>query len=354
MSESPVAVVPAPAYSLTPTGVEDGYYGILAGGARYALFCSAVDLNLPALIAAGPMTAAEIVAALSLDAMRGAKWVHLLALTGMLSVDASGMELRYSASELVLGMFGYDGMSGWFHREFLRYYRTAAYYGSTMLLETLRGAPVPYPVRYPPQADADVELLHEWMRNTALTTLATIEQYVDFSKIGRLLDVAGGDGTMALELWRRHNHISITIFNVPAAAELARARIAAAGAQERIEAVAGDFRTVERFPGTHDAVMFSRVLADWPPELCRSLLQKAHAALEPGGRLIVCEPLADQNPDLAITWEQSYLPYDDFGLQCYKPLELYQQMIGETGFRLVEVHRRDATTIHCVILAERI
>lgn len=345
--------------TLTLTDVEDAYYGILAGGARYALFCSVVDLNLPALMAAGPLTAGEIVAALGLEAVRGRKWVHLLTLTGFLRADESRApsatgEPRYAASEALQRIFGIDGQGGWFHREFLRYFRTAAYYGATVLLDTLRGAAVPYPVRYPPQADADVELLHEWMRNTAMTTLATIEQYVDFSKIGRLLDVAGGDGTMALELWRRHNHISITIFNVPAAAELARARIAAAGAQERIEAVAGDFRTVDGFPGTHDAVMFSRVLADWPPELCRSLLQKAHAALEPGGRLIICEPLSDQNPDLAISWEQSYLPYDDFGLQCYKPLSRYQEMLGETGFRLLEVHPRDASTIHCVLLAERI
>jgi hypothetical protein len=353
MSESPVAVVSAPEYSLTPTGVEDGFYSILSGGARYALFCSAVDLNLPALIATGPMTASEIIAALSLDAVRGAKWVHLLALTGLLRVDPSGVELRYSASELVFGMFGPDGMSGWFHREFLRYWRSAAYYSATMLLDTLRGAAVLYPVRYPPQAAADVELLHEWMRNTAMTTLATIEQYVDFSKISRLLDVAGGDGTMALGLWRKHAHLSVTIFNVPAAAELARTRIAEAGAQERVEAVAGDFRT-DSFPGLHDAVMFSRVLADWPPELCSSLLEKAHAVLESGGRLIVCEPLSDQNPDLAVAWEQSYLPYDDFGLQCYKPLELYKEMFGATGFRLLEVHPRDASTIHCVMVAERI
>jgi len=352
MSDTPVAAVPGTAILLTPTGVEDGYYDILAGGARYALFCSIVDLNLPSLIAAGPMTAAEIVAALSLDQVRGHKWVYLLALTGLLRVDASGTTLRYSASELLLGMFGADGMGGWFHREFLRYYRSAAYYGMTMLLDTLRGAPVLYPVRYPPQATADVELLHEWMRNTAMTTLATIEQYVNFSRIGRLLDVAGGDGTMALELWRRHAHLSITIFNVPAAADLARRRIAEAGAEERIEAVAGDFRT-DNFPGLHDAVMFSRVMADWPPELCRALMEKAHAVLEPGGRLIICEPLSDQNPDLAIAWEQSYLPYDDFGLQCYKPLPLYQEMLAETGFRLLEVHPRDVSTIHCVMVAER-
>ena len=40
--------------TLTLTDVEDAYYGILAGGARYALFCSVVDLNLPALMAADP------------------------------------------------------------------------------------------------------------------------------------------------------------------------------------------------------------------------------------------------------------------------------------------------------------
>jgi hypothetical protein len=119
-----------------------------------------------------------------------------------------------------------------------------------------------------------------------------------------------------------------------------------------VAAVAGDFR-VDPFPAKQDVVMFSRVLADWPDTLCRTLLQKAGAVLDEGGRVLICEPLADQNPALAIAWEQSYLPYDDFGLQVYKPLGRYQELLAETGFRVAEVYPRDAGTIHCVIVAER-
>lgn len=351
MNEAQVVSSGAP---LTPTSVEDGYYEILAGGARYSLFVSLLDLNILPLLAGGPMTDADIIAALGLDPTRGRKWLHLLSLTGLFGIveDDSG-DARYYLSQALAAMFGPDGAGGYFHREFLRYYRAASYYSMANLMWTLRGAPVEHAVRYPPQAQADVELLHEWMRNTALSTLSTIERYVSFSSTARLLDVAGGDGTMALELWRHHEHLAITVFNVPAAAELAGKAIEQAGASERVNVVAGDFRT-DAFPGKHDAVMFSRVLADWPPELCRELLKKAHAVLEDGGRLIICEPLADQNPALAIAWEQSYLPYDDFGIQVYKPLSAYEEMLAETGFRIVQIHPRDATTIHCVIVGERV
>jgi SAM-dependent methyltransferase len=343
-----------PAAALTPAAVEDSYYEILAGGARYALFCSLLDLNVLPLMARGPLTATEIIATLGLHPLRGRKWVHLLNLTGFFGIILRvGAEPQYYLSELTLRIFGSDGTGGWFHREFLRYYRASEYYGMATLGWTLKGAPVEYAVRYPPQDPADVELLHEWMRNTALTTLATIEQFVDFSRIGRLLDVAGGDATMALQLWKRHPHLKITVFNVPAAAELGRRRVEEAGAAERIDVISGDFR-VDSFPGSYDAVMFSRVLADWPPELCRELLKKARAVLGEGGRLIICEPLADENPALAIAWEQSYLPYDDFGLVCYKPLSMYEAMLAEAGFRVWSVHPRDISTIHCVIVAEAV
>jgi hypothetical protein len=100
-------------------------------------------------------------------------------------------------------------------------------------------------------------------------------------------------------------------------------------------------------------VMFSRVLADWPPELCFELLKKANAALLPEGQLVICEPLCDENPDLGLTWEHSYLPYDDFGLFVYKPLSLYKRMLDEAGFDLVSVHPRDEATIHTVIIARK-
>ncbi len=351
---------PETASTLTPAAVEDAYYDILAGGARYSLFVSLLDMNVLPLMARGPVAADDVIAALGLHPLRGQKWLHLLQLAGLMVVShGSDKTAKYYPSESVLRMFGSDGNGGWFHREFLRYYRVSAYYGMQTLPWTLGGGPVENQVRYPPRDPADVALLHEWMRNTALTTLSTIERYFDFPTVRRLLDVAGGDATMAVELWRRYPQLHTVIFNVPEAAALARRRIEEAGAAERIGVVEGDFRVVEAFPerrggGKHDAVMFSRVLADWPPELCRTLLTKAHAVLDSGGKLLICEPLADENPGLAIAWEQSYLPYDDFGLAVYKPFGVYEEMLRETGFKVLQVHSRDETTIHCVIVAEKV
>src|SRR3989304_2925808 len=100
--------------------------------------------------------------------------------------------------------------------------------------------------------------------------------------------------------------------------------------------------------------MFSRVLADWPADVCLLLLRKAREALLPRGRVLICDPLADDNPDLTIAWEYSYIPYDDFGVELYKPLSAYHQLLTEAGFRLVQATRRSQDTVHAVLLAQRL
>src|SRR5258708_7501744 len=121
------------------------------GGARYSLFVSVLDSNILPLLATGTLTAAEIITTLGLDPARGRKWLHLLSLTGLVGVVNQGDATRYYLSQRIAAMFGPDGVSGWFHREFLRYYRAASYHGMTNLMGTLRGAPVEHAVRYPPR-----------------------------------------------------------------------------------------------------------------------------------------------------------------------------------------------------------
>lgn len=329
-----------------PSHIEDVFYEILSGQSRYAMFCSVVDLNLPALLGATGRTETEILTLLALDPLRGRKWLHMLRLLGFVEEQPGGT-LRLSKE--LRAMFGEDGGTGYFYREFLRYFRVATAYPQ---LDVLRGRTVEHPVRYPPRSWDDIVLLHEWMRNTALVTLQILRKHVDFGGVKRLLDVGGGDGTMAMELWREYPNVSITVFNLPEPAALTMARVTNAQAWDRVRAVPGDFRTDE-LPTGFDMVMYSRVLADWPPELCRSLIRKAHASLEPGGRLVICEPMRDQNPALSLAWEHSYMPYDDFGVHLYKPVPFYKQMLEETGFRLTEIYPRDGDTIHCVLVAEK-
>jgi SAM-dependent methyltransferase len=339
---------------------EEAYYNLLAGGARYALFTSLCDLYLPAILGSGDKSAEEIIAALGIAPHRGRKWLHALHLAGFLDklprpgggeqVNGLDPPPRYRLGELIASMFGENGYGGWFFREFLRYYRTAVAYP---LPSVLYGMQLAQPVRYPPVDSADTHLLHDWMRSAALDTLAVIRRYVDFERYERLLDVGGGDGTMALQLYRSFPRLIITVFNMPQPTDMVQQLAEKNNAWDRIGGIAGDFRT-DPLPGGNDAVMFSRVLADWPPELCRRLLQKAHKALADDGHLIICEPLYDHNPDLCLVWEHSYVPYDDFGLQCYKPLSLYERLLKETGFELVSVHPPNEETIHCVILARRL
>jgi SAM-dependent methyltransferase len=351
------SVVDAAFATLSPGQVEDTFYQILSGGARYVLFTSLIDFDLPSLFQSGPRTANEITAWLHLDRHRARKWLHALTLAGLLTADApasadgdhDAATRRFRLAPAVARMFSTGNHASYFYREFLRYYRASM---AQALYPTLRGVPVEYAVRYPPTAPADIALLHEWMRNTALVTLTVLRRHVDFSGVRQLLDVGGGDGTMAMELWRDFPNLNITVFNLPTPVDMLRETAARLGATDRVLGVPGDFR-YDDLPVGYDMVMFSRVLADWPPELCRALLQKAHRSLSPGGRLVICEPLADQNPDLALSWEHSYLPYDDFGLNVYKPLSLYQTMLAETGYTVTAIHPRDDNTIHCVIVAQK-
>lgn len=331
--------------------LEDDFYRLLAGGTRVAMLISMVDTGLAQLLhTRGPLTEAQILSELRLHRDRGHKWVLLLESVGLLIPDGDGSDgTRFKQHAVCQALVDPKAPNHFFYRDFLRFWRVASFKDVNALLH---GAPVPEPVRYPPVLWDDVVLLHEWMRDGALTTLASIRRRFDFSKYRRILDVAGGDATMATTLTRELPELEVTVFNLPAAATLGRRTVAASGLEGRVHIHSGDFR-IDTFPTGFELVMFSRVMADWSPDVCRMLMQKAHAALEPKGLLLIAEPLRDDNPDLAIVWEQSYLPYDDFGASVYKPIAIYEKLLSETGFRLLQSHGRD-DTIHSVLVAQRI
>lgn len=120
------------------------------------------------------------------------------------------------------------------------------------------------------------------------------EQLADirvFRRCRRLLDVGGGNGTLAMAIAERHPHLDVTIADLPAVAEIARKNAERAGLDERIAAVGLDFFEAA-LPTGHDALSFVRVLHDHDDAAAASLLRSAHDALAPGATLVVAEPLA--------------------------------------------------------------
>ena len=107
-----------------------------------------------------------------------------------------------------------------------------------------------------------------------------------------LLDVGGGEGTFLTAAARVAPSLRLVLFDLPAVAERARARFAAEGLGDRAVAVGGSF-IADELPAGADLATLVRVLHDHDDARVATLLRAVHRALEPGGTLIVAEPMAE-------------------------------------------------------------
>ena len=107
----------------------------------------------------------------------------------------------------------------------------------------------------------------------------------------RLLDVGGGEGRFAIAATRRHPHLEAMVFDLPAVASRARERIAADGMTTRITAIGGDFAR-DALPTGADVATLVRVIHDHDDARALTILRAVHAALPPGGVLLVAEPMS--------------------------------------------------------------
>ncbi len=118
-----------------------------------------------------------------------------------------------------------------------------------------------------------------------------IDSY-DFSRHRRMLDVGGGEGAFIAAVASRTPGLLLSLFDLPAVGERARAALAAAGHGDRTTVHGGDFLRGP-LPQGHDLVTLIRVLHDHDDAPAMQLLRNIHAALPEGGRLLIAEPMAE-------------------------------------------------------------
>ncbi len=117
-------------------------------------------------------------------------------------------------------------------------------------------------------------------------TAAILDAY-DFSTIQVLADVGGGNGTKLTAILKRHPGLRGILFDLPHVAERARRRVVDEGLSDRCEVVGGSF--FESVPTGADAIVMRHILHDWYDEQAIAILKNCHAALPPGGRVLVVE-----------------------------------------------------------------
>jgi demethylspheroidene O-methyltransferase len=134
-----------------------------------------------------------------------------------------------------------------------------------------------------------------------------LEAY-DFRRHRVLLDVGGGDGSFCLAAARSVPRLSVLCFDLPAVAERARSRFAAAGLGARAVAVGGDFKAGP-LPEGADVVSLIRVLHDHDDATALKVLRAAGRALPPKGTIVIAEPMAgtEEAPRVADVYFGFYL-----------------------------------------------
>lgn len=178
----------------------------------------------------------------------------------------------------------------------------------TDFIDMLRGAELP-PLPVWPPTEIGAYHLEKWMTISANGPYQTILQSGAMDDATSLLDVGGGDGTIAIGLVKAYPELKATVFNLKGSADQARVNIDTNFLEDKVKVAEGNFLTDELNPNgeKYDRIMFSRVLTDWTPKVVTMLIQKVRRALAPGGKLIINEAFYEGNEDMCISWEFRYI-----------------------------------------------
>lgn len=162
----------------------------------------------------------------------------------------------------------------------------------------------------------------------------------DLSRFRRLVDLGGATGHLAVAACRRYPALRAAVLDLPEVVPLARELVSATEVADRVEVRAGDFFADPLPDG--DLYALGRVLHDWSEDKIAALLRKAHAALPPGGAVLVAEKLIAEDrtgPDWAQMQDLNMLLVTE-GRE--RTLAEYGELLRAAGFAEVDGRRTDA------------
>jgi cyclopropane fatty-acyl-phospholipid synthase-like methyltransferase len=101
-----------------------------------------------------------------------------------------------------------------------------------------------------------------------------------------VVDLGGGDGSNSIALATANPHLDVTVFDQGSVTEIAARNAEDAGVAKRVHVWPGDL-FADPFPADIDGILFCHIFEIWSLERNTELLRKCHAALPPGGAVLV-------------------------------------------------------------------
>jgi hypothetical protein len=177
--------------------------------------------------------------------------------------------------------------------------------------------------------------------NAAMTALSAgvveaIVQSYDFSGMGVLVDVGGGEGVLLAAILAANPALRGVLFDQPHVLTGANDLLERAEVADRCEVVSGSF--FEAVPGGANAYLLKSIVHDWDDTATVKILRACRAAIADTGRLLVVEPIIrpGNEPDPAKFSDLNMLVM--LGGQ-ERTTDDFEKLYAEAGFRLTGIIR---------------
>jgi acetylserotonin N-methyltransferase len=175
------------------------------------------------------------------------------------------------------------------------------------------------------------------MHGFGMITSPAVVAAFDLSRFGRLVDLGGGTGHLAIAACRRYRGLDAVVFDLPRVTAFARENIEACGLSGRISIHDGDF-FADPLPEA-DLYAAGRILHDWSDEKAAVLLGGICERLPSGGALLIAEKLLNEDGvgPLAANMQSLNMLVVTEGRE--RSLSQFAQLLRAAGFRGVEGKR---------------
>lgn len=248
---------------------------LATGYQRAKTLFALIELEIPTMLAAGPLLCEEIARRTKLHPMAADRLLNasvalgLLARQGDLFANAPA-----SARYLVKGTENYLG-------DYLLKHDRDSYPRWMTLVERLRRW-TPGETVATTSAD-DAPTAHH---NLTLIVGAALAESYDFSAHALLLDIGGGTGAMSISICRAHPRLRAVVVDLPHVTKHAQRFIAEAGLADRIETYSADFKS-DPLPTGFDVALLANLLSVASEEGNRRLFDALYERLPDHGAVII-------------------------------------------------------------------
>jgi hypothetical protein len=232
-------------------------------------------------------------------------------------------------------------------RPFLRFWNRLSYPMWTNLEATVRTGQAQGTMHLPAE---EQRLFSEGVEAIQAAPAHALPAAYDFRRHQRLLDLGGGTGSWLLAVLRQCPGLRGTLFELPAAAAVARQRLSRDPAGQRVTVAEGDF-LADALPAGHDVVLLANVVHLFSADHNRALLRRIRQQVPDGTRLLLVDFWTDAThtqPLFAALMAGEFLVITGEG-DVYSEDEA-RGWLQETGWRALE--RQSLAGPISVIVAE--